>query len=254
MEAGRHFFDDRRLAIDKTHPRRFSVKGIRNRLMNKLSASIVAVHVGLPQNYRMDSPTDRRPAEWRTAFFKSPVDGPIAVTFDGLEGDGVADRQNHGGIDGAILAYAADHYSRWADELPDKEMSFGGFGENLTLAGVTEDDVCIGDCWSVGEVKLEVSKPRQPCWKLCRRWEQPDLAKRVVETGRGGWYFRVRETGVLSVGSLLTLESRPHPQWTVTRVNRLFFGIDRDPSAARELASLPALSLGWREVLLNSRV
>jgi MOSC domain-containing protein YiiM len=197
---------------------------------------------------------DNRPAAWRTAFFKSAVARPVHVGEEGLEGDGVADRANHGGIDGAVLAYAAAHYPHWREELPEKDFAFGGFGENLTIAGLTEDEVCIGDRWRSGEVVFEVSKPRQPCWKLCRRWSQPDLAKRVVQTGRGGWYLRVRETGIVSAGATIELEHRPHPEWSVTRVNRLFYGIDRDPAAARELAALPALSLSWREELLNHRV
>lgn len=166
----------------------------------------------------------------------------------------MADRQNHGGVDGAVLAYAAAHYERWAEELPEKEMTFGGFGENLTIDGLTEENVCIGDRWRIGNVLVEVSKPRQPCWKLCRRWSQPDLAKRVVQTSRGGWYLRVREPGEISVGDQLMLDSRPHPEWTVTRVTRLFYGIDHDPAAAMKLATLPTLSLEWREALLNSRV
>ncbi len=222
--------------------------------MNDLLATIVALHVGQPQTYRDETGRDNRPAEWRTAFFKTTVAGPVAVGNEGLEGDGVADHQNHGGIDGAILAYAAAHYEQWADELPDKPMTFGGFGENLTVDGITEADVCIGDRWRVGELLLEVSKPRQPCWKLCRRWEQPDLAKRVVQTGRSGWYFRVRQTGEVSVGDRLELAERPRPDWSVTRTSRLFFGIDRDPVAARELATLPELALTWREELLNRRV
>ncbi|MGD9855504.1 MAG: MOSC domain-containing protein [Planctomycetaceae bacterium] len=221
--------------------------------MYEFQPTIAAMHAGLPQTYRDEGARDNRPAEWRSAFFKSPVHGPIPVGEEGLAGDGVADRKNHGGIDGAVLAYAASHYERWAEELPDKSMLFGGFGENLTVDGLTEDNVCIGDRWRVGDALLEISKPRQPCWKLCRRWNQPDLAKRVVQAGRGGWYFRVIAPGVLSVGDVMTLEAQPHPEWTVMRVQRLFYGIDRDPAAARELASLPELSLGWREELLSRR-
>ncbi len=221
--------------------------------MSSNTATILQVSVGQPQTYVAEDAGDRRPAEWRTAFYKSVVDGPAQVTDEGIEGDACADRQNHGGVEGAVLLYAAAHYERWRVELPEHDWQFGGFGENLTVDGVTEDDVCIGDLWRIGDVLLEVSKPRQPCWKLCRRWQLPDLAKRVVQTGRGGWYARVLETGIVSAGDEFSLENRPQPQWTVTRTSRLFYGLDRDPIAAGQLASLPQLSLNWREELLNRR-
>ncbi len=209
------------------------------------------VNVGQPQTYLAEDAEDRRTTEWRTAFFKAAVQGFVQVTEEGLEGDACADRQNHGGIEGAVLWYAAAHYDLWRTELPEQDWQYGGFGENLTIEGLTEDDVCIGDRWRVGHVLLEVSKPRQPCWKLCRRWQQPDLAKRVVQNGRSGWYARVIEVGELSVGDMLTLESRPCAKWSITRTNRLFYGLDRDPAAARELALTPQLSLNWREELMN---
>ncbi len=218
------------------------------------TATILQVTVGQPQTYFAENAGDRRAVEWTTAFYKEPVWGAVQVTEAGLEGDACADRQNHGGIEGAVLLYAAAHYRLWLAELPEPGWAFGDFGENLTVIGISEDNVCIGDRWRIGNALLEVSKPRQPCWKLCRRCQKPDLAKRVVQTGRSGWYSRVIETGELSAGDELTLESRPCPQWTVTRTNRLFYGLDQDPVAAAELASLPQLSLNWREELLNRRV
>jgi MOSC domain-containing protein YiiM len=219
-----------------------------------MDITLLSVQVGQPQTYQSAAAADGRPREWRTAFVKSAVRGPVWVGTLGLAGDGQADRASHGGTDKAVLAYAAVHYAHWQVELPGKDWQPGGFGENLTIAGVSEDDVCIGDLWQIGDVRLEVSQPRQPCWKLCRRWEQPDLVKRVVSTGRSGWYLRVVAEGTLTAGDLLTLLDRPHSEWTVTRVNRLFYGQDADPEAAAHLARLPVLSLSWREHLLNVRV
>ena len=227
---------------------------MKERSVNTTTARILQVSVGLPQTYVASDPRDQPPAEWRTAIDKSAVEGSVQLTTAGLEGDGCADRQNHGGIEGAVLLYAAGHYLQWRIELPEHEWQFGGFGENLTIDGLTEETVCIGDCWRIGTVLLEVSKPRQPCWKLCRRWQQPDLAKRVVQAGRGGWYARVLETGEVSAGDEMSLEDRPHPRWTVARTCRLYFGIERDSDAVRELAAVPQLSLNWREELLNRQV
>src|SRR5690606_10003442 len=153
----------------------------------------------------------------------------------GLVGDAQADRQNHGGIDKAVLAYAAGHYTDWQRELPQHAWQPGGFGENLTIDGLDESQVCLADVYRIGDVLLEVSQPRQPCWKLCLRWNQPDLARRVVATARSGWYLRVKQTGTMSAGLPVELVERPLPDWTIERAARLMYGLDDDRSAAEEL-------------------
>jgi MOSC domain-containing protein YiiM len=125
----------------------------------------------------------------------------------------------------------------------------GGFGENLTIEGLNEDTVCIGDSWRVGEVLLQVSQPRQPCWKLGRRWCRPDLPKRVIATGRTGWYHRVLRDGTIEAGMELVLVERPHPEWTVSAANGVMYA--RPPVAERRaaLAEIEDLSVSWREEL-----
>src|SRR5262245_26402280 len=166
--------------------------------------------------------------------------------FTNLVGDGQADLVNHGGPDKAVLAYSADHYPAWRAELCLAEMTFGAFGENLTLANLTEADVCIGDVWRVGEVLLAVSQPRQPCWKLARRWKVKDLPARVVESGRSGWYFRVVREGDLEAGCAVELVERPSPTWTVARANRVMY---QDRHESTVLAAVSGLSQSWREGL-----
>ena len=108
-----------------------------------------------------------------------------AQTNDLAQGEAQADKKHDGGLDKAVLAYSADHYEYWRRELPVLEMSRGAFGENFTVAGSCEENVCIGDTYRVGKVLVQVSQPRVPCWKLGRRWNLPDLTKRVETTGRG---------------------------------------------------------------------
>ena len=193
---------------------------------------------------------DPHARRWFTGFFKVPVDGPVEFRENGLAGDGQADLRFHGGPDKAVLAYSADHYPLWRGELNRPEMTGGGFGENLTIAGLSENSVCIGDRWRSGTVLFQVSQPRQPCWKLGRRWNLPDLPKRVIQTNRSGWYLRVLESGVLTAPTPLHLADRPHPQWTIARANRVLYDRRVDPAERLALATIPELSAAWRTELL----
>ncbi len=213
-----------------------------------------SIQVGLPQTRHYERAQDFQPVQWRSGIFKSPIEGSVRVGEMGLDGDGQADRQHHGGIDKAVLAYSAEHYVHWQKELPEIDWVAGGFGENLTINRLDESTVCIGDVWQIGTVELEVSQPRQPCWKLCRRRDRPDLAKRVVQTGRCGWILRVLTGGEIGVGEDLVLERRPCPEWTVRRAHDLLYGRVEDREAADRLAALPQLSVAWREDLLTRRV
>ncbi len=211
----------------------------------------MSVQVGRPRTLGTPEAADPFDRVWTTGFFKGPVAGPVAVGPLGLAGDGVADTVNHGGPDKAVLAYSADHYTAWRAELGVPELPFGGFGENLTVAGQAEADVCIGDRWRIGTVLLEVTQPRQPCWKLSRRWRVKELSARVVETGWSGWYLRVVEPGEVAAGQGLELVARPNPDWTVRRANRVMHFLKYDPEASAELAAVPGLSASWRESLLK---
>jgi len=195
-----------------------------------------------------DSWTVLRLLEWTTGFFKEQIVGPVWVGKLNIAGDAQADLKNHGGVDKAVLAYAATHYPLWEEEL-GQPLPYGGFGENLTIFGLDENEVCIGDTWKAGDAVFQVSQPRQPCWKMARRWRRSDLPKRVVHTGRSGWYMRILEEGLLTAGDDCELVSRPHPEWSVARANRLFYARSSELAEVAELADLPELSEAWRNEL-----
>jgi MOSC domain-containing protein YiiM len=215
--------------------------------------TLTSIQAAQPVTY-LRSRSDGNDEPWQSAIDKTAVSGPVAVERTGLASDAHADRQNHGGIDKAVLAYAAAHYDDWQRELPQHAWRPGGFGENLTIDGLDETLVCLGDVYRTGDVLLEVSQPRQPCWKLCLRWNQPDLAKRVVATARSGWYLRVKQTGTIHAGLPVELIERPLPDWTIERAARLMYGLIDDRSAAEELARLPQVSMAWREDLIDRRL
>ncbi len=165
-----------------------------------------------------------------------------------LEGDQQADLEHHGGIDKAVLAYSAEHYPLWLQEL-EMEIPFGGFGENLTIAQANEESVCIGDRWSLGGAVFVVSQPRQPCWKLARRWRRKELPALVVANGRCGWYLRVVQEGSIAAGQTLELLERPNPDWSVARAHHTMHHQRNDLALRRALAALPQLSATWRATL-----
>ncbi|MBK9308586.1 MAG: MOSC domain-containing protein [Nitrospira sp.] len=183
---------------------------------------------------------------WTTGFFKHPINDPIWLGRLNLDGDGQADLENHGGIDKAVNVYPIEHYSYWLQILSVTELAPGAFGENFTTEGLSEGEVCIGDTFEIGQSLVEVSQPRQPCWKLARRWGVPDLALRVQKSGLTGWYFRVLREGLVQVNQSAVLLGRPFPQWTIARANLLMHHQTDDRDAARDLANCPALSSRWR--------
>ena len=186
---------------------------------------------------------------WSTGFYKKPVEGKVWLGKWNLSGDGQADLKSHGVPEKAVLAYSAEHYPVWCSEISCLALPYGAFGENFTVAGLTEKTVCIGDTYTVGEARLQVSQPRQPCWKISRRWRIRDLAERVKITGRTGWYFRVITEGYVECGLPVVLLDRPFPRWTVAHANEIMKHRRKDRHAAEELASCELLSVNWRKIL-----
>ncbi len=212
---------------------------------NFAPATLHSIQIGVPTSYGFEGAEDPHDKPWNTGFFKTPVEGPVFVGPTNIAGDGQADLVNHGGIDKAVLAYSANHYPHWREELRMPAMPFGGFGENLTIVGLCEASVCIGDIFRVGGVTFEISQPRQPCWKLARRWRMHELTGLVVRNGRSGWYFRVLEQGWIEAGMQVTLIERPNPEWTVARANVILHHCRTDVSSMLELASVPRLADSW---------
>jgi len=185
-----------------------------------------------------------------SAIDKRKIDGPLAASQLGLDGDEQADRRHHGGPHKAIHAYSISHFATWAGELPDRADRFrpGAFGENLVISGACEADLCLGDHWRIGSALVEVSQGRQPCWKLNMRFDVADMAWRVQESGRTGWYFRVSEPGIMTAGDRGVLIARPHPGWTLARVSPLLYHDRMNRLALAELAALPGLPESWKRL------
>ena len=210
---------------------------------------LLSIQIGTPRTFGVpgsDDPIDR---VFTSAIDKTPVAGQVWVGTLGLSGDTVCDRKHHGGPDQAVLAYGGQHYPLWRREWQRDDIGPGAFGENLTLSEMTEDTVCVGDRWQVGEVIVEVTKPREPCSTLARRHRRPDMIAVVNRNGRSGWYLRVLKEGWIEAGMPVTLTDRPYPQWTVRRTAQVMEERKARADEAALLAECPALAANWRERL-----
>lgn len=201
---------------------------------------LVSVNVGAVQDYD----------GWQTAFYKSPVEGAVWVSKLSVAGDEQKNKKHHGGAFRPILAYSAEHYPLWQDEL-GTQFPYGGFAENFTVSGkFNEDTVCLGDVFRVGDtLTIQVSQPRMPCDNISRRWDMPDLTKLVKQTGRTGWYMSVLEEGYAEAGMPVTLIERPYLQWTIAYVHEIYQKRTRRPEQALTLSQCEALETGWRNRL-----
>ena len=205
----------------------------------------------MPRHMGTPGSEDPNQKPWFSGFLKTPVKGPVEVTSTGLVGDGQADLENHGGPDKAILCYNAGHFEFWKTELARDDVVGGMFGENLTIDRLTEDDVSIGDKFAIGNVVVQVSQPRQPCWKLNRRWNESQVSKLVIKHSYCGWYLRVLTPGTIEAGQSYELTERSDSGWTVRRASEAIYRKDPVEADLKELASLPELAQSWQEGLTD---
>jgi MOSC domain-containing protein YiiM len=189
----------------------------------------------------------------QSAIHKTPVAERVRVGETGIDGDEQCERKVHGGPEKALLHYAFDHYAAWREEWSaegaglERLRAPGAFGENLSTRGIDESGVCVGDVYRIGTAIVQISQPRQPCWKLNLRFSRDDMSRRVQDTRRTGWYYRVLEPGVTGAGDAVERLARPHPEWSVERLLRVLY-VDRDDRASLEqMTMLDALTPSWRK-------
>lgn len=185
--------------------------------------------------------------EIRTAIRKRPVRGPVFLGKLGFDGDEQAFEQ-HGGLDKAVCMYSYDHYEHWspiAANMVDDAL----FGENLTVYGLTEEQTYIGDIYTLGETVLQVTQPRNPCYKLAKKYEVPDMVLRVQKTGYTGFHFRVLQEGTVSPEDKLVLV-QPHPaRVTVALVNDVKFNDKKNLDKLLKVTEVDALADSLKTML-----
>lgn len=183
-----------------------------------------------------------------TAIWKTATQHPVMLTSTNLVGDGQADLEHHGGTDMAVLIYSYDHYNYWEQQL-NRKLEYGSFGENVTVVGLTEHDVCIGDTFQWGEAIVQISQPRYPCYKLGIRHEAPELFQLVLDTGYTGYYVRVLQPGLVSKEAGLHRLQRHPLGISIAAVSEAFINKSTSTEIIRSLIAVDELSESWKRKL-----
>lgn len=192
-------------------------------------------------------PPENRP----TGIFKSEIVMPVWLGREGLVGDAQADRRAHGGPEKALHQYPIVHYARLAAAFPQLQPDLlpGTLGENLSVPGWDETNVCIGDMFRLGDARIQLAQPRSPCWKIDSRFATDGMARLIEAEGIMGWYFRVLEEGAVEPDCPFELIERPNPEITLAHFLGQWRAHRPAPAHLRELAAIPGLATGWADKL-----
>ncbi|MEG7924656.1 MOSC domain-containing protein [Bacillus cereus] len=201
---------------------------------------LLSLNIGLPKEVTYGGKVVH------TGINKKQVKEPVYLSFVKFNGDGQADLVHHGGVDKAVCVYTGDHYPYWEKEL-SQDLVYGAFGENITVSGMSEEDVCIGDTFELGQAIVQVTQPRQPCFKLAKKYNIPKLPLYFQKTGYTGFYFRVLKEGwVSSVDTLKRLQSDPKGV-SVAFANRIMHKEKQNIEGVKRILEVNALSNSWRK-------
>ncbi|MEJ8544783.1 MOSC domain-containing protein [Brevibacillus borstelensis] len=203
---------------------------------------LVSINAGKPQTVM------HKGKEVSTAIWKYPVTERRFLDWEQLDGDGQADRRFHGGKDKALMVYSYDHYPFWEEKLGQK-LAPAAFGENLTVSGLDESTVAIGDIFQLGEAVVQVSQPRQPCFKLDVRLQRSDMVSLIQQTGYSGFYLRVLETGFIGQDMEFRLLEKSSHNVTVAFINQIKYHEKDNLEAIRRILAAKELADSWRPSL-----
>jgi ferredoxin-NADP reductase/MOSC domain-containing protein YiiM/ferredoxin len=206
-----------------------------------MSARLVSINVGLPRDIAWRGRTVH------TGIWKKPVQGRVMVRRLNIDGDGQGDLAGHGGENRAVMVYQMDSYHYWERELGRSNFSFGQFGENFTVDGLTDDEVCIGDRYRIGTALLEVSQPRVTCYRVGIRMDEPQMAALMVAQHRPGFYFRVLEEGDIGAGDEIVKVADGPERLSVAEIDAMLYLPGHTREHLERALRIPALSAGWRD-------
>ncbi len=205
------------------------------------TARLVSVNVGMPTDVAWRGKTVH------TGIYKSPVAGPVMVRRLNIDGDGQGDLGGHGGEQRAVMVYQTESYEHWSRFLRRDDLQPGNFGENFTITGLGDDEVCIGDRYAIGDAEFEVTQPRVTCFRVGMRLGEPDMPNLLVAHHRPGFYFRVITEGRVQAGDAIVRTRRGRHELTVADIDALLYLPDRDSDLLHEAVDVPALSPGWQQ-------
>jgi ferredoxin-NADP reductase/MOSC domain-containing protein YiiM len=205
-----------------------------------MSARLLSVNVGLPRDVAWQGRTVH------TAVWKAPVQGRRAVRRLNIDGDGQGDLNGHGGEQRAVLVYQMDSYRFWESELERSDFVYGQFGENFTVEGLADSEVCIGDRYRIGSALFEVTQPRVTCYRVGLRMNEPQMPALLVARGRPGFYLRVLEEGEVEAGDEIVQVASGPERMSVAGIDALLYMPGHPREQLERALRIPALSGGWR--------
>jgi ferredoxin-NADP reductase/MOSC domain-containing protein YiiM len=204
---------------------------------------LLSVNVGLPRDITLQGKTVH------TGIWKAAVEGPRMVRRLNIDGDGQGDLNGHGGERRAVFVYQMDSYRYWQSHLGRNDFIYGQFGENFTVDGLPDAEVCIGDRYRIGGALFEVTQPRVTCYRLGIRMNEPEMAALVVKHGRPGFYFRVLEEGEVETGDEITQVASGPERMSVSEIDALLYKPGHPRDQLERALRIPVLSVGWRRSL-----
>ena len=213
-------------------------------------ARLLSVNVGLPRDIVWKGRTVH------TGIWKNPVRGRCRVGRLNLEGDGQGDLAGHGGEQRAVFVYQIESYRYWQEQLKRTDVVHGQFGENFTIEGLSDDDVCIGDRFQIGSALFELTQPRVTCYRVGIRMNEPRMPALLTSSGRPGFYFRVLREGEVGAGDEIIKVGEAAERMTVAEINELLYSPNHPRDRLERAVGIEALSPGWRrsfEALLQSQ-
>ena len=201
---------------------------------------LLSVNVSVPKTVSIKGRT------YPTSIYKRAVHDRVWLARLNLKGDEQADLKNHGGPYQAVYCYPHENYTYWREQLGRDDFEYGQFGENLTLEGLSENEVCIGDSYRIGEALIQVTQPRVPCYKLANKLGIPGFDKTFLHANRSGFYARVLEEGEVGAGDAIAQVDADSVGMTVAQVNAALYLDKGDRAAVERALQIEALSPGWR--------
>lgn len=204
---------------------------------------IISTNIGRPTKITWNG------KETTTGIYKFPVQEPLFLDVEEVQGDTVADRKVHGGAYKACYLFASDHYPYWREKYPDLDWDWGMFGENLTVEGLDESQIRIGNIYRLGSALVQISQPREPCYKLGIRFGDQNILKTFIEHGWPGTYLHILETGTVAVGDTMELVEESKNPLTTQQFYHLLFAKEKDKTLLQWAIDNEALPPGKRERL-----
>jgi ferredoxin-NADP reductase/MOSC domain-containing protein YiiM/ferredoxin len=205
-----------------------------------LPARLISVNVGLPRDISWRGKTVR------TGIWKNPTPGPATVRRLNIDGDGQGDLGGHGGVNRPVMVYQLDSYRYWERELGRNNFSYGQFGENFTVDGLPDAEVCVGDRFRIGSALFEISQPRVTCYRVGIRLDEPEMPAKLVAHHRPGFYFRVLEEGKVEAGDEIIKISGGPQHMTIAEIDAMLYLRAHTREQLKRALSIPALSEGWK--------